>query len=317
MFASTEPLPIKLEYSIREIKKETDDSTYINSILKYGDQDGNWLELPVELRVRGNYRLKNCYFPPVKLKIRKSNYKGTLFDTQKRLKLVTPCLTERDRNDNVIKEYLAYKIFEVVSPYYFKTRLVDIEFNELRGSKGKVHLMKGFLIEDDKHVAKRYEGKIYKRRVHPLQQDDLASVRHAMFQYLIGNTDYSQYDMHNVKVMFHEPDFIPLPYDFDMAGFVNCSYAVVSQIGTKKLPITSVRQRLYRGFKRNPALFQQVRQEFLSSQSEIMAQVDACKGQFELEREFEVARDYIFDFFKVIADDDKFQSQILKKARTQ
>ncbi|MBT8271177.1 MAG: hypothetical protein KJO25_03940, partial [Bacteroidia bacterium] len=230
---------------------------------------------------------------------------------------VTPCLTERDRNDNVIKEYMAYMIFEVVSPYYFKTRLVDIEFNELRGSKGKVHLMKGFLIEDDKHVAKRYEGKIYKRRVHPLQQDDLASVRHAMFQYLIGNTDYSQYDMHNVKVMFHEPDFIPLPYDFDMAGFVNCSYAVVSQIGTKKLPITSVRQRLYRGFKRNPALFQQVRQEFLSSQSEIMAQVDACKGQFELEREFEVARDYIFDFFKVIADDDKFQSQILKKARTQ
>ena len=117
--------------------------------------------------------------------------------------------------------------------------------------------MKGFLIEDDKHVAKRYDGKIYKRRVHPMNKDDLASVRHAMFQYLIGNTDYSQADMHNVKVMFRETDFIPLPFDFDMAGFVNCSYAVVSQIGEEKLPLSSVRQRLYRGFKRNPDLFEQ------------------------------------------------------------
>ena len=150
-----------------------------------------------------------------------------------------------------------------------------------------------------------------------MNQDDLASVRHAMFQYLIGNTDYSQADMHNVKVMFRETDFIPLPFDFDMAGFVNCSYAVVSQIGEEKLPLSSVRQRLYRGFKRNPDLFEQVRQEYLSKQVEIMAQVDACKSEFEHENEFKVARDYIADFFKVISDDKKFQSQILKKARTQ
>ena len=102
-----------------------------------------------------------------------------------------------------------------------------------------------------------------------------------------------------------------------MAGFVNCSYAVVSQIGEKKLPISSVRQRLYRGFKRNPALFEQVRQEFLALKPEIMAQVDACRGEFEFEREYEVARDFISDFFKVISDDDKFESQILKKARTE
>ncbi|MBT8286754.1 MAG: hypothetical protein KJO00_01970 [Bacteroidia bacterium] len=310
-------MPVKLEYSIKDIKRETNDSTYIESVLKYQVADGSWKDINVQLRARGNYRLKNCYFPPIKFKITKANYKGTLFDGQRRLKMVTPCLTERDRNDNVIKEYMAYKIYELVSPQYFKTRLVDIEFNELRGSRSKAHIMKGFLIEDDKHIAKRLDGKMYSRNVHPRQQEDTASVRHALFQYLIGNTDYSQAYQHNVKIMFSNKKFIPLPYDFDMAGLVNCSYAVVSQIQNQQLPLTSVRQRLYRGFKRNPGIYSVVRKEFLRLQPAIMAEVEACRSEFEYEREYEVARDYVVDFFKVISDNDKFRSEILDKARTE
>ncbi|MBT8258584.1 MAG: hypothetical protein KJO49_08940 [Bacteroidia bacterium] len=311
-------MPITLQYSIKELRRNTNDSTYIPSVMKFQAADGSVKELDIELRVRGNYRLKNCYYPPLKIKIKKSNYKGTLFDTHKRLKLVTPCLTERDKNDNVIKEYIAYKIYELVSPFYFKSRLVDLEFNEVRGNnKIKAHTMKAFLIEDDKHVAKRYKGKIYKRRVHPMQQNALASVRHAMFQYLIGNTDFSQYDMHNVKVMFHEKEFLPIPYDFDMAGLVNCSYAVVSQIGKEKLPLSSVTQRLYRGFERNPALFEQLRKEYLSFQPQIMGILSETKDQFQHENEYNTARDYIIDFFKVLSDEKKFQKQILNKARTE
>ncbi len=317
LFAERTALPVKLEYSIRDLLRQTDDSTYISSVLKYQNEAGGFTELNVELRKRGHNRLENCFYPPLKIKIRKSDYKETLFDTHKRLKMVLPCLTERDKNDNVVKEYLAYRIFEIVSPYYFNTRMVDLEFNEVRSNgKIKTHNMKAFLVEDDKHVAKRYGGKIYERRVHPMQQEDMASIRHALFQFLIGNTDYSQYDMHNVKVMFHEKDFIPIPYDFDMAGMVNCSYAVVSQIGNEKLPLSSVKQRLYRGFRRNPAFFEKVRQEFLSKQNEILNLVDSSKGEFQHENEYEVCREYILDFFELLADDNKFKSQILGKART-
>lgn len=317
LFSDNTILPIKLEYSIKELKRQTDDSTYISSVLKYQNDSGEFTDLNVELRKRGNNRLENCYYPPLKIKIKKSEYKGTLFDTHKRLKLVVPCLTERDKNDNVVKEYLAYQIFQLVSPYYFKTRMVDLEFNEVRGNgKIKTHNMMAFLVEDDKHVAKRHEGKIYERKVHPMQMEDMTSVRHSIFQFLIGNTDYSQPYLHNVKVMFLDKEFIPIPYDFDMAGIVNCSYAVVSQIGNDKLPIDSVKDRMFRGYKRNPAFFEQVRQEFLSKQNEIMNLIDSSKGYFQYETEYETCREYVMEFFKLLADDEKFKSQILGKART-
>jgi hypothetical protein len=316
LFSSKDLLPIKWSYSNRDIKKNTNDSTYIKTVMSYQDGDGSWNAMDVELRARGNFRLKNCYFPPVKLKIKKSVGKGTLFEGEKRLKVVLPCLVQKDNDDNVIKEYLAYKMFEFVSPYYFKTRLVNIEFEEIRGKKIKSHQIKGFLIEDDKNVAKRFDGNVYDRNVHPLQQDDLASIRNAMFQFMIGNTDFSQVYQHNVKLIFIKPEIIPVPYDFDMAGFINCSYAVVSQIGEKGLGMESVTQRMYRGFKRDVKLFEQVRQEFISNKANIMAALDECEILFDNPREFEVAKDYISNFFDILVNNKKFENQILNQART-
>lgn len=316
LFSSRAILPIKLNYSNKEIKKETNDSTYIQSVLTYQPEEGVWQTLDVELRARGNFRLKNCYFPPIKIKIKKSLSKGTLFEGEKRLKLVLPCLIQKDKNDNIIKEYLAYKFFENVSPYYFKTRLVDIEFEEVKNKKSKIHAIKGFLVEDDKKVAKRYEGNVYGRKVHPLQQDDLASIRQALFQFMIGNTDFSQAYQHNVKLVFINKKIVPIPYDFDMAGLVNCSYAVVSQIGDKDLGLSSVTQRQYRGFKRDLALFDQVRKEFIASKSAIFAALDECKTLFDSTNEFDTCRNYVSSFFDILVNDKKFENQILNQART-
>ena len=130
IFSEDEILPIKLSYSINEIKKETNDSTYIDSNLSYQLSDGSWGSLPVELRARGNYRLKNCYFAPLKIKIKKSVSNHTPFEGNKTFKAVLPCLLNSDNDDNVIKEYLVYKLFEMVSPYYFKTRLFDVDFDQ-------------------------------------------------------------------------------------------------------------------------------------------------------------------------------------------
>lgn len=315
-FSDQKILPIKWSYSNKDIKKNTNDSTYIETLMSYQVEDGSWKTLDVELRARGNFRLKNCYFPPVKLKIKKSVAEESIFEGEKRMKVVLPCLVQKDKNDNVIKEYLAYKLFEFVSPYYFKTRLVDIEFEEVRGKKIKSHQIKGFLIEDDKNVAKRFDGNVYDRNTHPLQQDDLASIRNAMFQFMIGNTDFSQVYQHNVKLMFINTKIVPVPYDFDMAGFINCSYAVVSQIGDKDLGMESVTQRQYRGFKRDKQLFEQVRQEFISNKSNILAALDECESIFDNPNEFSTAKNYISNFFNIIVNDRKFENQILNQART-
>ncbi|MEK9614277.1 MAG: hypothetical protein VW080_10190, partial [Flavobacteriaceae bacterium] len=196
LFADQSPMSIKLSYSNKEMNRKTDDSTFITTAMEYL-HNGKWASIEVNLRARGNFRRAECYFPPIKMKIKKDQYAGTIFDGNKTMKLVLPCKIESENNDNVLQEFIAYKIYEKISPYHFKTRRVDIEFNEPKGKKVKNFQLKGFLIEDDKRVAKRHAGKVFERYVHPMAMQHLTSVHNAFFQYLLGNTDFSVAYQHN------------------------------------------------------------------------------------------------------------------------
>jgi hypothetical protein len=317
VFLESDILPIKLSYSIKEVKKETNDSTYIDSKLDYRLKDGSWQSLPIQLRSRGNYRLKNCYFPPLKMKTKKADSKNTLFEGHKNFKIVMPCLLQSDNNDNIVKEYMAYKLFEMVSPYHFKSRLLAIDFEEDKGSKTKSFNLKGILVEDDKKMAKRLDGNVYDRSMHPLNQEALSSIRNAIFQYMIGNTDFSQAYQHNIKVVYIDKNMVPVPYDFDMAGFVNCSYAVVSQIQGESLGMESVTERKFRGFARDIKLYEQVRQEFINNKQKLISILDSNASFFEDPKEFSTAKNYILSFFEVLENSQKFKSEILDQAREQ
>ena len=318
LFTDEEILPIRLKYSTREMKEETNDSTYIQTELAYEEDDGSWRVLDVKFRARGHNRRETCYYTPIKIKIKKSVSKDTEFEGNKKLKLVLPCLMQKDRNDNVVKEFLAYKIYEQVTPYHFKTRLLDIDYTEIRGKKEKKHKIKGFVIEDIDKVADRNGGQELKdRKVHPLQQHDHSSVQNDMFQYMIGNTDYSNAYQHNCKLIFVEgKGTIPVPYDFDLCGLVNASYAVVSQIQNETLPITEVTQRLFRGFERDEAVYAKVRKDYLLKRVVILEEMDRWKPAFEDPREFDHARNYIDQFFRIMANDKNFEREILNKMRT-
>jgi hypothetical protein len=316
LFSSDTVIHIKLNYANKVVKKSTNDSTYLNMDLSYQVGGDEWKNLPVRVRSRGNNRLKNCYFVPIKIKIKKEDYKGTLFKGNKELKLVLPCLTERAGDDYLLKELLAYKLFELVSPYHYKTRLLNITLSEPKGKNIKVHKIKGFFIEDIKKVADRHGGNVLKRNVHPMQQDALSSVQNAFFQFMIGNTDFSTAYQHNEKLLFVENSSIPVPYDFDMSGLCDTSYSVVSQVGNEVLPITEVTQRMYRGFKRDNEVMFEIRNQFLENKSKILALIDSYKGHFENPKEYVRCTAYIKDFFDVLANDSKFEKEILNSART-
>ena len=316
LFINQEILPIKLNYSNRILKNDTNDSTYIKSQLSYKNSASTWQTLNVELRARGNFRRAKCYYMPVKISIKKKNYKNTVFDGHKKLKLVVPCMQEKDRNDNVIKEYLAYKLYERISPYSFKTRLVDIELTEPRGKKEKIHLIKGFLIEDDKKIAKKFDGKIVERSIHPLAQEALNSIRVEFFQYMIGNTDFSNFQQHNSKLIFIDKEIYPVPYDFDMSGLVDTSYSLVSETISEKSSISRVTQRVYRGFKRDLALIEQVRQEYISKKTKMIKIIENSKPMFENDKEFQNAKEFILSFFNTVENDEKFSKRILNKLRS-
>jgi|TARA_B110000003_G_C16641670_1_gene530417 hypothetical protein len=315
LFQGEEPLKIKLKYSNKEMNKKTNDSTFIETKLSYED-NGVWRDVDVRLRARGNFRRNTCYWPPVRVKIKKSAAKGTVFQGNKSLKLVLPCMREPDNNDNIMKEYMAYKLYEQISPFHFNVRRVDIDFTEIYGRKGKERKMvqiKGFLIEDDDVVAKRFdEGKVVDRFIHPLAMDAETSVQNAFFNFLIGNTDISVAYQHNAKLLYIGKRLIPLSYDFDMTGFVNPSYATVNET----LGIKSVRDRKYRGFKRDGSVIESVRQLYISKKASLVSIVESHASQFDNKREYKETLSFLNSFYEVIEDDKEFKSEIIDAART-
>ena len=316
LFRSTEILPIRLEYSNLEVDKKTNDSTYLKTDLSYQQQDGTWKSFEIKMRGRGNFRRENCFFTPIKVKIKKSKYKNTLFDKNKELKFVLPCKKEKEKNDNVINEYLAYKLFEIISPYHFKTRLIQVDYTEIKKHSTDQHQLKGFIIEDIQKVAKRHDGDVYKKSIHPLNLDALLATRVELFQYLISNTDFATGYQHNGKVIFADKKLIPIPYDFDMSGLVNASYSSVSVIQSEELAISNVTQRMYRGFKRGDAYLHQVRQEFIDNKENINKAIERLEPYYENPKKFKTTKKYIAEFYKVIENDKRFKREIVDKLRT-
>jgi len=315
VFSADSPLPIKLAFSTKKIRKTTNDSTYASTQLSFLEEKGTWRSIDAKIKKRGNFRLKTCYYPPLKIKMSKKTILNTPFSKNRKFKMVTPCFRDASANDYVLKEFIAYKLYEQVSPYHFKTRMLDIEFEELRSRKSKRKKMKGFLIEDIDDVAKRLNAKELKRKVHPMEQDARISIINAFFQCMIGNTDFSTGYQHNQKLIFKDGESFPIPYDFDMSGLVNPPYATVSKIQGKQLPIARVTQRLYRGFIRERGQIFQVREVFLQNKSALLDVIDFYKPHFENASAHQQCKDFVAGFFRVIEDDNRFENMILDNLR--
>lgn len=313
LFREEKPLAIKLKVSLKKIRKETNDTTFIASTLYYRENEKvNWDSIPIRIRARGNFRRENCYFVPMRIKIKKTDSKGTLFEGNKSLKLVLPCNTARNANGLIVKEYMCYQLYEPTTPYNFNTRFLNIAFEDV-DKKKTTHQLMGFFIEDDDIVADRFHAKeIDNTNLHPLALHDTTSVRHDLFEYWISNTDWSSTFYHNVKIIqMPSGPYIPLPYDFDMSGFVNAPYSK----GTPALGTTDSRTRVYRGFCRSEPLVQNVRQEYIKLEPKMNEIIAQYQSYFD-EKEFTSIKSYSDEFFTILKSDEKFKQNILQKCRT-
>ncbi len=313
LFSGDKPVTLKIAFSIRDVKKQTVDTIFTNTMMSFQTADGNWDSIKIDLRARGNFRRKNCFFPPLRIRMKKKDTDGTLFAGNKSLKLVVPCQNAKTSSDLIIKEYLAYQLYEPVTPYHFNTRLVNLTLIDQSAKQPKAYTMKAFFIEDDDLVAKRFKGKIYEDpNFHPVRLRDTAAVINDFFHYMIANTDWSAMAQHNMKIMqVNNAEYIPLPYDFDMSGLVSAPYAQVSE----QLPISSVRERLYRGFCRPEPIFQYVRQLYLDKEGEIMSQITSLQSELN-PKETPGIQKYLGEFFTILKNDKSFKDNIYSKCRT-
>ena len=212
---------------------------------------------PITLTPRGITRLKSdvCEFPPLRVEFTGPTPKGSLFDRQKKLKLVTYCKRAESFQQKVLLEYSAYRLYNLMTPQSFRARLANIDYADEAGRP--VISRVGFFIEDFGDVAKRngMANAHLGDRV-PLQQiDPTAGARFAIFEYMISNYDWSmraapqgEECCHNGRLMVPAPGALaaPVPYDFDFSGLVEAPYAGPPVELEDQVP--DLRTRVYRGY---------------------------------------------------------------------
>ena len=312
LFQDEKPLSIRLEYSFKEIIKSNSDTIYFPSVLYYSSDNQHWDSVKISMRGRGKFRRENCFFIPIRIKIDKDDAKGTIFQGNRNLKLVLPCRTGPQYNDLLLKEYICYQMYEPLTPYTFKTRLLNATVADVGGKQKKTYDVKAFFIEDDDIAAKRFNGKAVDDNLVPRQINDTCSLRFDFFEYMIANTDWSSSFQHNSKTIRIGNKFVPIAYDFDMAGFVNASYAQHNP----DLPITNVRERLYRGYCRDENVAQFVRKNFIETTPLVFEALNRFEHSFD-PKEFTKMKKYIQEFFDVLNDDKLFRNKILASCRTE
>ena len=248
LFASPDPIAITLVGDFKQINRDHDPNSrkvYPGALRIEG------AEVPVEFRARGHSRraARTCEYVPLRVDFGKRLPPGNAFGGQDVLKLVVQCAGGGEYEQFIYKEYLAYKIFNTVTKSSFRARLARVSYVDKATGKA-MGTRVGMFLEDEGDVARRMEGRIVelpRLLFTDVHTDTLMPMM--IFQYLIGNTDYSIYALHNVRIV-QRPDktLHPVPYDFDYSGLVNTPYSQPA----RGLNLKTVTERMYRGPCRAP-----------------------------------------------------------------
>lgn len=271
------------------------------------------VSLPAKAMTRGNFRRSksNCKISPLAIKPQKNN--DPIFNTSQRIKLVNPCMNTLSAQQYIIKEYYAYRIYNILTDYSFKVRLVKILYLD-RVGKYKNFFTYGILIEPVKWLAKRTNTKEIETQgiIQNATYRPVLDVM-TMFQYLIGNTDWSVPKLHNIKLLYHDSltSVIPVPYDFDYCGFVNPPYTKPPEI----IPINNVRERYYRGNCRQRLELNFTIDFFIKKKAEIMNLITAdslltAKNKNDI-------LNYIDMFYSTLSDPKLVKREFIENCRNE
>lgn len=214
---------VTIEMDLTTIMAQRNNDTYFPAAV----MTDNGLTFKAEVRPRGKYRRKNAVYPPLKLKFKKKELIAAGMDTLNEIKLVLPAFDNALGDELVIREYLAYKMFEKLSPVHVKARLIRLTIKDTHVEKSK-KTMFAILVEDAEETAARYNG--VEVEEYGISPDSLAANQTAlmvMFEYMIGNTDWDISMMRNVRLIRTQAGgkVLTLPYDFDFSGLVSAPYA--------------------------------------------------------------------------------------------
>jgi hypothetical protein len=321
LFASEEILKLRIEAPFSGLIRAAPKSTApFDGKLSVTESTPETLAIQLSARGISRRNPANCDFPPLKIEFKEKPGSASLFKGQKSLKLVTHCRSDFKYQDYNLLEYAAYKLLNILTPASFRVRLAEIDYVEAGSSSVRIH-RRGFLVEDSNEMAERNSLKEVKAdKIEPGQLSASATARSDLFQYLIGNLDWSDLAAvpgtnccHNVKLLGTAADsrreLVPVAYDFDSSGFVNAPYANPPT----GVPVTTVRSRYFRGLCQFNTQTSEAAHQILQNRAALLASINETPALSDSRKR--LTTEYLEAFFSDVSDPGKLQHQLLDHCR--
>lgn len=312
LFRTTEPVEVTLTTDLRTLVRDRDSTKFKphGAVFAYKEANGKTVEIPVTLQTRGHFRrqFRNCDFPPLALEFTKKAADNTLLQGNTKLKITSSCRPKStDYEQWVLLEYGVYRVYQRISPMYFRTRLARFTYKDSAAKTEDVTSW-GFFVEDDKEVAKEFNTSTEKAKGALFDQlDQPQLIATTLFEYMVGNTDYSVSARHNIALMRDSTAMIirPVAYDFDWSAAVGTRYAFPAE----KLGLKTIYDRLYRGPCLTVAKWQPHLSAFLAARPAIDSIYNSIPG-LEPKR-IKTALEWYGEFYKTLADPRAFKRDLV------
>ncbi len=312
LFKSDEIMKVSIVSDFKNMIKHKYEGKYQPATLRYFLNDTVAVTRQITVKPRGNMRRKICYFPPLMLNFPRQEAVLKQIQEFDKIKMVMDCKRSKTYEQYLLSEYYAYKLYNLITDYSFRVRLIELTYVD-SNDKLKTLTSYAYIIENLEQMAQRLNAISLETKSIRDQYTDLTNLGNCyLFQYLIGNTDWSIPALHNIKIIkskdpTRESPFA-IPYDFDYAGIVNADYAVPDE----RLGITTVRERVYRGVCIDNSYIKSAAENFKNSRDDIY---NLYNTSLLDDRARNSAIDYIDQFFQDIENDKSLQRNILDQCR--
>lgn len=298
LFASHDPITFTLVGNFKNISKDRDTlskTEYWGELRLANGADTS--RIPVQLRTRGHYRLssRNCGFVPLRVDFKTKEVAGTIFEGQDKLKLITHCNENSLYDDYILREYAVYRVHNVITPRSFRVRLAKVTYVDSATNK-PVTTRNAVFLEHEDHVAHRMEGEIVEIRRALFADVEMPQITEvSLFQYFIGNTDWSLSALHNIRLVRKlDGTLYPINYDVDFSGLVGTRYSTPDP----RMNIRTVKERKYRGPCRTPEELEPFLAVYREKEADVYKVYDSIPGMDS--RYVSEAKKYLKDFFDMI-----------------
>lgn len=301
------PLEVRIETNLKQLENDKAEEIWQPAVFKVMQGDSVVRRIEVQIAARGHMRKKNCEFPPVKIRFYRNKPDNDSIADINELKLVASCSDTRQNEEWVQREYLLYELFNIVTEQSFRVKSAKVSIEE-PGKKNNPVSGFAFFIESEEELAARLDGKTLKPKVGSTRSLDSVSYdRLCLFEFMIGNTDWSVRARHNIKLVYLNTNtIIPVPYDFDYSGAVGTEYAVPNG----DYPIETVKERYYLGLCRPAAHYQQLFDFYLSKEMDLYDHIDRASFLHPAARK--QMTEYLGGFFKILKDPRLAKRDILQ-----